>query len=299
VPHLLLFLGLYSCARNPHHHHGHGVAPSDNGNVDPQLQQTAHQRLTMRLAQLRQKRSQADDKANAEEIVKADEGEVVDQQPGDVENQVPPLVPTPAADETKSDTIESLRTKSGRMLKPGDKENPLADDTSVHTKSSKQRDQQTTLTVTQFKALWSSMESKGSFQCRLREPTTMHTLVQHMRKQGFHIVFSTSGASAQLSTVGSLNEQMLTAKEQESLHPMVDLEVGICNIRAAQINEDESKGDNNSSAPKEEPWFLARFIVSNNIFSAVMKCADADLVRVYVKKFALAKTLKIDTANPL
>lgn len=61
----------------------------------------------------------------------------------------------------------------------------------------------------------------------------------------------------------------------------VDVEVGVSNIRP----EGEGK------------WFMARFLASSNSFSAVMKSEDPDLVTGYVKKFALAKALKIDSAG--
>ena len=57
------------------------------------------------------------------------------------------------------------------------------------------------------------------------------------------------------------------------------IEVGICNIRTSG----------------EEPWFMARFLASTSNFSAVMKCQDPSIVEKFVKKFALAKILKIET----
>ena len=60
-----------------------------------------------------------------------------------------------------------------------------------------------------------------------------------------------------------------------------DVEVGLCNIR------EDRKG----------PWFIARLLTSGNSFSAVMKAEDPAIVPNYVKKFALAKVLKIDTSK--
>lgn len=75
-----------------------------------------------------------------------------------------------------------------------------------------------------------------------------------MKKQGFHVVF----ASAPSPT---------------------EIEIGICNIRE---NLDG------------EAWFLARFLASGSGFSAVMKSEDAGSTSAFVKKFALAKVLRID-----
>ena len=58
-------------------------------------------------------------------------------------------------------------------------------------------------------------------------------------------------------------------------------EVGICNIRI------DGSG----------PWFVSRFVYGKSTFSAVMKCEDQSLMTNYVKKFALAKVLKIDTSS--
>lgn len=113
----------------------------------------------------------------------------------------------------------------------------------------------TTMTVQQFKALWSTLATSGSFQCQLKAPPLIPTLTEHLRKQGFHIVFAAS--------------------------PNGDIEVGVSNIRSK----------------KAEPWFMARFLATTTSFSAVMKAEDSNLVTVYVKKFALAKVLKIDTTK--
>lgn len=46
----------------------------------------------------------------------------------------------------------------------------------------------------------------------------------------------------------------------------------------------------------EGPWFLARFIASHGTLSAVMKCEDTAAIGGYVKKFSLAKVLKLDAS---
>ena len=60
-----------------------------------------------------------------------------------------------------------------------------------------------------------------------------------------------------------------------------DIELGICNIRSAG----------------NEAWFLARFIASSSSFSTIMKAEIPEEVSAHVKKFALAKILKIDTSQ--
>lgn len=110
------------------------------------------------------------------------------------------------------------------------------------------------LTVAQFKSLWSTFPTNGSFQCNLKTMPTVNAIVDHLKKQGFHIVFAVSPNAN-------------------------NLEIGICNVR-----------------PFGQPsWFMARFLAANNSFSAVMKSDNTEIVPQLVKKFALAKVLKIDT----
>jgi hypothetical protein len=111
------------------------------------------------------------------------------------------------------------------------------------------------MNVARFKELWASLPTNGSFQCYLKTMPTVNGLTDHMKKQGFHVVFAVNPNAA-------------------------NIEVGICNIRPVG----------------QEPWFMARFLVSNNSFSAVMKSNSPEIVPGFVKKFALAKVLKIDNA---
>jgi len=113
-----------------------------------------------------------------------------------------------------------------------------------------------TLSVTHFKSLWGQLNTSGSFQCKLKVMPSLASLSEHLRKQGFHVVFAASTSSA-------------------------EIEIGLCNVR---------EGGTGS-------WFLARFLASATAFSAVMKAEDASQVTVYVKKFALARVLKIDTTK--
>lgn len=112
------------------------------------------------------------------------------------------------------------------------------------------------LTVNDFKSLWASLGTNGSFQCNLKTMPDQNALIEHLKKQGFHIVFCVSPNAN-------------------------DMEIGICNVRPVG----------------HEAWFMARFLASNNSFSAVMKSHDASLVPTLVKKFALARVLKIDAAK--
>jgi hypothetical protein len=113
-----------------------------------------------------------------------------------------------------------------------------------------------TLSVAKFKALWSSEGTAGSFQCNLKALPAITNLTEHLKKQGFHIVFA--------------------AKPSPN-----DVEVGVCNIRTSD----------------EDAWFMARFLATATTFSAVMKAQKTDQVTSYVKKFALAKVLKIDNGK--
>lgn len=113
-----------------------------------------------------------------------------------------------------------------------------------------------TMSVHLFKDLWPTLPTGGSFQCKLKSMPTVATFTEHIKKQGFHVVFAATPNA-------------------------VDIEVGICNIRPT--------GD--------EAWFMARFLASNNNFSAVMKSQNPEEITQFVKKFALAKVLKIDTTK--
>ena len=59
-----------------------------------------------------------------------------------------------------------------------------------------------------------------------------------------------------------------------------ETEVSVCNIKESP----------------EEAWFMARFLFTSSLFSAVMKAQDAHAVEGHVRRFALAKVLKIDTS---
>lgn len=118
-----------------------------------------------------------------------------------------------------------------------------------------------TLSAQQFKTLWTALQTSGSFQCKLKVPPQLAQLTTHLKSQGFHVVFATSGGGG-----GGADSP--------------EMEIGISNIRFLG----------------NEPWFMARFIVAQNTFSAVMKAENTSQVTNYVKKFSLAKVLKIDSS---
>jgi len=121
---------------------------------------------------------------------------------------------------------------------------------------------QPTLNSDKFKEMWASLAQAGSFQCKLKAMPSIKDFTSHLLKQGFHVVFAAGPGSSG------------------------DVEVGLCNIRVQG---------------SEEKWFLARLLASasdgTGAFSAVMKAESPDIVPTFVKKFALAKILKIDTSK--
>ncbi len=118
------------------------------------------------------------------------------------------------------------------------------------------KDAAPTLDVPRFKAIWSALATTGSFSAKLRMLPSLAGFTEHLRNQGFHIVFASAPTSS-------------------------EIEVGICNIR---------------TRPSEK-WFMARFVSSPTDFSAVMKAEDPEYAGAFVKKFSLARILKIDTSK--
>lgn len=118
------------------------------------------------------------------------------------------------------------------------------------------------LSLQAFKTHWAKLAPSGSFQCHLKVMPDITVLSNHLKKQGFHVVFSN------------------TAKDTG------DVEVGFCNVR---------KDPAETPGAAAEPLFMARFVASGTNFNAVMKSEDVSNVPMYVKKYALAKVLKIDT----
>ena len=109
------------------------------------------------------------------------------------------------------------------------------------------------LSLAAFKSNWSKQAPAGSFQCKLKVMPDATVLSNHLKKQGFHVVFSSASAGG-------------------------DVEVGFCNVRKEP-----------PAGAKAEPAFMARFVASGTNFNAVMKSDDNASVPAFVKKFALAK----------
>ena len=121
------------------------------------------------------------------------------------------------------------------------------------------------LTVPLYRSLWAALGVSGSFECALKVPTSVALLTTHLKKQGFHVVY------------------MNTASVSTSPESGEEIEIGFCNIRE---NQNVDGG-----------LFMARFSVSKKLFTSTMKAEKPSDVPKFVKKFALAKVLKIDL-NP-
>ena len=65
------------------------------------------------------------------------------------------------------------------------------------------------LTVNNFKHLWGTLETSGSFSCKLKSTPTHSLLRNHLEKNGFYVVFVTENGGSR------------------------DIELGLCNIRCA------------------------------------------------------------------
>ena len=164
-----------------------------------------------------------------------------------------------AADRKQREKEEELRKKMEEERKKQEEQQAKLDE---EERIRKERETAAVLSKDMYKEYWGSMKPAGSFQCKLKVPPNVDKFAEHLAKQGFHVVFSQNTNSA------------------------AECEVGICNIRG-----DGEPGTGTG------PWFLARFVAGKNAFSAVMKCEDAAIVTTFVKKFALAKILKIDTSS--
>jgi hypothetical protein len=134
------------------------------------------------------------------------------------------------------------------------------------------------LNVNSFRSLWTVLETAGSFQCKLKAAPNIGSFTDHMKRQvvlfsaNYLLIYSFPFYLNSLLIIQGFHVIFATAP------PTGGIEVGICNIRTT--------GD--------EAWFMARFIASTSTFSAVMKAQDPSIVEKYVKKFSLAKILKID-----
>ena len=112
-----------------------------------------------------------------------------------------------------------------------------------------------------FESVWTSMSIAGTFNCHLKKSPILAILVKHIEKQGFHVASSSSSSSSIGEGSG------------------VEFEIQFCNI----LNR-----------PKKEGLFLCKFTVVKNIFTASMKAENLDDISMHVKRFSLAKILKVD-----
>ena len=163
--------------------------------------------------------------------------------------------------------------------------------------------------VIQFRDLWNSLPPAGSFQCNVKERPVMKKLVDHMSTRGFHVVFASNTST----------------NPEDTEHTSADFEMGICNVRGADVAEYgrsfqspkksraiaadsraelaeglgqvHTTGGDKYASDQPHFWFLARFRCTPTAFSAVMKSEDPSAVTRYVKRFALAKVLKVDTSS--
>ena len=63
-----------------------------------------------------------------------------------------------------------------------------------------------TLDVPRYKALWADMAVSGQFNAKVRQIPSLAGITEHMKKQGFHVVFTTALGSQ-------------------------EVELGLCNVR--------------------------------------------------------------------
>ena len=164
-----------------------------------------------------------------------------------------------AADKKQREKEEELRKKMEEERRKQEEQQARLDE---EERIRKEKETAAILDRDMYKEFWNSMKPAGSFQCKLKVPPNKDQFAEHLAKQGFHVVFAQNTNSA------------------------AECEIGICNISGEGI-----------PGTGTGPWFLARFVAGKNAFSAVMKCEDAAIVTTFVKKFALAKILKIDTSS--
>ena len=271
----------------------HTITPT-NGNNDNNNNEhiedmaTSHDRLSHKLAELRRKRDRS---SSAAADGDADDGFDIEFGPN---NHV--AVEEPIAEPFDTMTMAS---KVDIESTGGNHEESKSDDNKNIAAAG---DAIQTITVTQYKALWSSLETAGSFQCKLKEAPSVHKLSEHMRKQGFHVVFASSNdnvaasGTSKVTPANSLAIAVINTASAGGGAIGVD-QTGITTSSSTSSRVDIELGISNRRSTDTEPWFLARFIIANNIFSAVMKCQQVDDVPTHVKKFLLAKTLRIDTSS--
>lgn len=63
------------------------------------------------------------------------------------------------------------------------------------------------------------------------------------------------------------------------------------------LGQGSSTAGDRYASDQAHHWFLARFRCTPTAFSAVMKAQDPTTITRYVKRFALAKVLKVDSGG--
>lgn len=99
-----------------------------------------------------------------------------------------------------------------------------------------------------------------------------------------------------LSVAGSFQCKLRSAPNMQVLTTHLRKQNFHVVFAASPTDRETEVSISNIKESPEEPWFMARFLFTSSMFSAVMKAQDADVVEGHVRRFALAKVLKIDTA---
>ncbi len=101
---------------------------------------------------------------------------------------------------------EEERIKAEKKAKEEEERRRLEAEKLAEEEARKEREKKMpTLDVNNFKLLWTQLGTAGSFQCKLKSMPTLQGFNEHIKKQGFHVVFATSPSPD-------------------------DIEVGICNV---------------------------------------------------------------------
>lgn len=211
--------------------------------------------------------------------------------PGLRDPPVPPYMPDPGIDEPASSVLTQGVTKEQqerleRERKAEEAERALKRqrDAEEDERRRQEEEERRRKSEEEAKRRLKELEEEEKRLAELEEPQTLNT-------QKFKELWTT------LPTSGSFQCKLKSLPEmkgfcdhlkKQGFHVAYaaipkegDIEVGLSNIR------EDRKG----------PWFIARLLTSGNSFSAVMKAEDPEIVPTYVKKFALAKVLKITTGK--
>jgi hypothetical protein len=121
-----------------------------------------------------------------------------------------------AAEKKKQEELDALRkkeTEEKRVLeekRAREEEEKTRLEAEAEAKAKAEREKKDpTLNVNNFKVMWTQLGTAGSFQCKLKSMPTLQNFNEHIKKQGFHIVFAVAPSPE-------------------------DMEVGICNVLPAE-----------------------------------------------------------------